>query len=363
MTYTKPLLKALLGASALTMLSTPAALAAGTPAGTPVNNTFTLNYSVGTTSQPPITPGSPTTFIVDNRVDLVTDGPGSATGAAPAESDVTAVFTFENEGNDSTNFLFTAADSGATGAGTTTLTGVTVTEYWIDVDGNGVQATDGSEDTVAYSGGEPLLAPDQTVFVTVTADVPASATNGDTASIVFTATATDGAGTTLTSDTTNTLAGEETVVDDDTGAVDGDADAIHTATAPITISAADVTGVKTVAVVSTDGSGCDSFATAADTPNNFAVPGACVEYTIAVDNAAGGATATALGLTDILADELVLTALTSTGLGGAFSGPTIPSGGLACDGTASTCNVVYAGGSLAAGASGTIVIRALVEAN
>jgi len=70
MTNTKVILKGLLGATALTALSTGTAFAAGTAAGTTVSNTFTLDYSVGTTPQPPVTGDTPTNFVVDRLIDV-----------------------------------------------------------------------------------------------------------------------------------------------------------------------------------------------------------------------------------------------------------------------------------------------------
>jgi len=70
MTNTKLILKGLLSATALTAFSAGTAFAGGTTAGTTVTNTFTLNYNVGTTPQPPVTGDTPTTFVVDRLIDV-----------------------------------------------------------------------------------------------------------------------------------------------------------------------------------------------------------------------------------------------------------------------------------------------------
>src|SRR4051794_696442 len=78
-----------MGAVALVLLAglAGAAHATGTTAGTPINNSATLNYSVGGTAQTQICSSltgnstatcSPTTFVVDTKVDvLVTTSDGS----------------------------------------------------------------------------------------------------------------------------------------------------------------------------------------------------------------------------------------------------------------------------------------------
>jgi len=358
MVYNK-LMKGVATIGAVSYFAIGTAFAAGIDAGTVVSNEFTLTFSIGTTEQTPITNTSdPTNFVVDRRIDLATTGPGVGPEATPGENDYEFEFTFTNEGNDDTNFVFTAEDNG----GTVTVTNPRIVSYWIDLDGNGSQSA--TEPTVTYTAGSaPLIAPDLKVYVTVDGDVPQSATNGQIGSVLFTATATNSGGTTLTGSTVNTIEGEETVLDDGSGVVDGNDDAVHTSVGSFTVGAAVMSGSKTVAVVSTDGAGCDSFTTPADTPNEFAIPGACVEYTITVANAAGGQLASNVGVADVLADELILTALTSTTLGGSFSSPaSIPGTGLTCDGTSGTCNVVYGGGSLPAGQSGTVVIRARIKA-
>lgn len=364
MTHTQNIWKTLLGTAALSVVMSSAAYAGGTAAGTVVSNDFTLNYSVNTVAQPEITPPSTTDFTVDRRIDLTSAGPGSAIASNPNQADIDIEFTFVNEGNDATNFTFGASDNG----GDATLENPTVVSYWIDTDGNGSQG--GGEPTVTYNpGDEPVIQPDLTVHINVQADVESGANNGETGALLFTATATNGSGTVLTTSPTNTLAGEETYVDDGSGATDADDDAVHTAIANFTISAAAITGQKVAAIVTTDGSNCTDFATAANTAANFAVPGACVEYTITVTNAPGSADATDIEITDVLADELVLIAINSSNLGGSFTSPaSIPTGGIQCNGAPAapaspTCNIVYSGGALTGGTSGEIVIRALVEAN
>ena len=79
MTNTKILLKALLGATALTVFTTGTAQAQNnfTPADTTVSNTFTLDYKVGGVDQPQIdSSATPTIFTVDRLIDLTVTSNG-----------------------------------------------------------------------------------------------------------------------------------------------------------------------------------------------------------------------------------------------------------------------------------------------
>jgi len=288
------ILKGLLAATMLTTVSVGTAHAAGTSAGTPISNEFTLNYKANNIDQTQIdNSDDPTVFVVDRRIDLTTAGPSGDTDTTPGTTTESFEFTFVNEGNGSDDFVFEVADNG----GTVTASSPTVVSYWVDVDGNGTQGGPG-EETVEYTAGSAVeIDPDLTVHVNTTAEIPADASNGETGSLLFTATAVDSSGDALTSDTENTLDGEEIVLDDGQGVADGvNPDAIHTSSATFTILAPDLTATKTAAVVSTDGSGCDAFTQAADTANEFAIPGACVEYTITVSNAASTGTVTVVVL-------------------------------------------------------------------
>jgi len=348
----------------LPVLCSGTALAAGTQSGTPISNQFTLKYKSADIDQPQIdNADDPTVFVVDRRVDLVTSLLGSpARQSTPGQRRLVR-FSFRNESNNTVGFRFTAEDFN--GPDFTVLNPV-VDSYWIDLD-NDSQVTDGTETVVSYTDGDiALLPPDEHIAVRVFVDVPLDTVNGDEGIVLLTAIAVDNAGVTLTADSNNTLDGEETILDDGQGENDGLTDAIHSTATTVLIVAPELTATKTAAIVSTDGSGCDSFTQAANTAGEFALPGACVEYTISVSNQESTslvdvADATDIDLADVLESNLILTALTHTGLGGSFDALTIPATGLVCDGTDTTCNVVYTGGTLAAGDNGSIRIRALID--
>jgi len=134
MTNIKTLSKGLLSASALTVFSTGTAFAAGTAADTTVSNTFTLDYSVGTTPQPQVTnSGSPTTFKVDRLVDLTVAAIAPATTSAPGAVDEELRFTVTNNGNDTQAYALSVVQETGDDFQTANVTIV----FYVD-DGDGV---------------------------------------------------------------------------------------------------------------------------------------------------------------------------------------------------------------------------------
>jgi uncharacterized repeat protein (TIGR01451 family) len=114
-----------LGMTAMVLLFTQHALAAGTTAGTDVDNMATVNYAVGGNPQTEIessptgnsTPGASgtlTTFVVDNRVDFTLAQVGGAhTTAAPGETNAFVEFLLTNTGNSTMDFRLVATQLGS----------------------------------------------------------------------------------------------------------------------------------------------------------------------------------------------------------------------------------------------------------
>jgi len=367
MTKTKTMLKALLGATALSAFTAGAALAGGTAAGTDVQNTFTLDYQVGGVDQPTIdNTATPTQFTVDRLVDLTVASNGDTT-VAPGAQDQELVFSLTNDGNDTQAYDLTVIDETGdefSAAGTTVF-------YYVD-DGDGVFEPGGDDGApIPYNGTSTGdVAPDETLFVVVEGDIPASAVDTDTDDLSLVAdtlepsTATN-AGAEVTPDTDgNTLTGAaENVLADASGTLNeaaGEGD--HSASATFIVASADISGVKEVTVFAEDGSGCATIPGASS--GGYAIPGACVEYTITVENV-GGTAASDIIINDVLNDNLeFITASASGFTGGGFSSPLLPSANTDCVG--GVCEVNFAGGTLAAGSTatptvGVITIRALVK--
>lgn len=368
MTKTKTLLKGLLGATALTAFTAGTAFAGGTAADTTVSNTFTLEYSVGGTTQPPITPPAPTTFKVDRLVDLTVVSNGD-TNVAPGAQDQLLIFTLTNDGNDTHGYSLQAINDSA--GGDFDATGLTIT-YYVD-DGDGVYEPGGDDGAPqTYNGTSTSdVAPDAKLFVVISGDIPAGATDSQTSDITLIADTlvSGGAGTPIgpDGDGINDINATENVLADDAGTANENAnEGDHSATALYIVAAADISANKTVSVFSQDGAGCATIPGTPATPANeqYAVPGACVEYVITASNA-GAATATAISIADTLATDLRFVSAQFSGFTGTPSfAPALPAANADCDAT--TCLVSMTAGELAGGTpatptTGTLTIRALVK--
>ncbi len=368
--------KVLLGATALTALSTGTAFAAGTAAGTTVENTFTLDYKVGGTDQPQIitcdtgcsTPGTSTKFTVDRLIDLTVVSNGDTTVAQGAQ-DQELVFSLTNTGNDTQDYILSLVN--ATTGDQFDATGLNIT-YYFDDGTAGFGAGDLAGTAHTYTPGSALntesLAPDTIIWVVVDGDIPAALTDLDEADITLVAdTAVDGttgaAATLVVADTGgNTLEGaaENVLADidsDGAGTNDGANDGQYAATGTYIVADADMVATKAVTVISQDGSGC---ATIPGTPTGgLSIPGACVEYVITATNngTTAAANATDVDISDVLPPELEFVAATvTTFLPGTL---TTPVSGTDCVGGA--CTVAVTAGALNFGETGTIVIRALLK--
>jgi uncharacterized repeat protein (TIGR01451 family) len=345
-----------------------AAQAAGTDAGTVVSNSFTLDYSVGGVAQTQIdTSGSPTTFTVDRKVDLTVSAVSGAT-VAPGETGAELVYGVVNNGNDNTAYRLSLKDVGTDAFDIGTYTA----RYYADAGGDGI-FTPGVDDSGAgtsYTLGAGVtadVAPDATIWVIISGDVPGTVVNGDDDDVILIANSfyptvsvdaanTNAAGTEITQDAANAMNGEsESVLADGAGTAgapeDSANDGAHSATATYTVSAASLSASKTVAVVATNPTNCATDAIA----GGFAVPGACVEYVISAANAAGGAAATNIDINDVLPDEVQYVGATQSGFSVAGT-LTTPGGGCTTG-----CTVALTGATLNAGATGTVTIRALVR--
>lgn len=272
-----------------------AAGAAGTAANTTVSNQSTVSYSVGGVAQTPIpssptgnsTPGggAPTTFVVDNRIDLTVVEVGSAnTSVTPGQLNQVTTFRVTNTGNSAQGYQLTPTNlAGTTLFGNTDNTDVANLRVFVDGNGNGTY--DAGVDTATAI---DTLAADANVVVFIVADIPVGATNGQFANVQLSARA-------AVAGTAGATLATETAGADTPGAVDivfGDAarDATEAAADQYAVSSAALTVTKTSAVVN------DPFNGAT---NPKAIPGAHVEYAIAILNT-GAASATGLQIADPL---------------------------------------------------------------
>ena len=277
------------------------AMAAGTASGTTISNSAVVNYDVGGVNQPNVNSNT-ATFVVDTKIDLtVATTDAASVKVAPGATAQVLTFTVTNTGNATQDFnLSSTASSGGTGkfGGTDNFDATSVNIY---VDSNGNGTYDSGTDTATSIND---LAADGSVSVFIVATIPTGQVTGDIASYHLVAEARDAAtGNALTetagADTAGFTAGSVDIVFADgqgsDTANDASRDAKHSSQDDYEVLTAALTVTKSSTVIS------DPFNS---TTNPKRIPGAVVEYTIQVDNAAGGTTATNVTVSDNLSTEI-----------------------------------------------------------
>lgn len=321
-------------ALALAMLGSVPALAAGTTAGTSITNTATINYNVGAVAQPAISDGD--TFVVDRKINLTVAEVGTATTVVvPGQSGAVTTFTLQNTSNAVLDFALTTSQTvGGTAAhGGTDSYDITAPLIYRDTNANGTYDA-GTDTAVTYI---DELAADATVTLFVVGNIPGGLLTGAVADVRLTATGREGGGAgaqgvALVQTAGANTAGMDTVFADTAGVADAARDAAHSDDDDYTVQTAALTLDKRSTVISDPFNG---------TTNPKLIPGAVVEYCIAVTNATGGAAASSVAVSDVLPATL-----------------TFQAGSIRLNGTVTglVCNADgVAGGTFAAGTvSGTI---------
>ena len=358
--------------AAFAVIVPSAAHAAGTSAGTSVSNTFTLDYNIATVPQTQITPGAPTTFTVDRVVDLTVSSQGDV-NVAPAATAQELVFGVRNDGNDNQAYSFALEDLGGDNFDATSVT----LRYYTDAGGDGI-FTPGVDDAgagTAYTAGSGAatsdLAPDQTLWIVLSGDIPAGATDSQTDGHILLAdtlnpvvsldaaySAVAGAATAAEVGANNLNGEAQNVLADGVGTATADAanDGAHSATASFVVVTASLSASKTVTIIATDASAITCATDPVLPGNQYAVPGACVEYVISVSNAPGAsATATDIAVSDTLPDEVAFVGVTQASF--TVAGTLTPPAG----GCTTSCVVSLSTASLAPNTTGTVTIRATVR--
>ena len=162
--------------------------AAGTPAGTIINNSATATYDLPTGGQDSVT-SNIVSLTVDELLDVsVASTDGGDVATFPAAVNQVLTFRVTNAGNGAESFVLTARD---------TVGGddfdPSATSIVIDSNGNGVY--DPGIDTVYVAGANnPLLAPDGSVLVFVLSSIPAGASDGQRGRVDLVAVAATGSG-------------------------------------------------------------------------------------------------------------------------------------------------------------------------
>ena len=204
--------------------------AAGTLAGTPIENTASASYDDGGTT---VTVDSNTvSLIVDEILDIaVTSADPGDISVRPNESDAVLSFTVTNGGN-GPEAVVLAVDPNMAGDD---FDPDSVT-FFIDTDGNG--SYDAGTDTLYNAASPPVLSPDETITVFILGDIPTGAADGERSEVQLTGTAATGSGTPGTVFAGQGEGGGDAVVGS-TGATDDDSGfyAVIDATLDLTKSA------------------------------------------------------------------------------------------------------------------------------
>jgi uncharacterized repeat protein (TIGR01451 family) len=158
-------------AGGLALLASRWTLAAGTPAGTIIQNTASVTYTVGGSQA--TTPSNTTTVTVAERLDVNVTLQSGSVSVRPGDTHRVLLVRVTNTGNGSESFRL--AMTSAIGGDNFDPTPSSPAIYF-DTDGSG----DLSAGDTAYVAGsnDPLLAPDAFVAVLVVNDIPTGLANG-----------------------------------------------------------------------------------------------------------------------------------------------------------------------------------------
>jgi uncharacterized repeat protein (TIGR01451 family) len=302
------------------------AYALGTNAGQSISNTATVSYTVNSVAQPNVASNA-AAFLVDRKIDLNITQTGATT--QPSATGVAVTYIVTNEGNAADSFTLHY----------NFVSGVVVSaslQLYFDTNGSGT-----------YNAGDTLV-PDNTVVpfaldeqrrYFVVANIPGTATNGQSSLVNLTATTT----TPATPPGPDNPAVVEVVYAEGLGPT---YDGSLSATATYAISSAVLAITKVVQVVSDP--------TGNTAPNAKAIPGALVQYTITASNSpAAGQSATAIVVTDAIPATTTYQAGTIGKTGGTAAAPTDAN----VVGNALTVPV----GTLAVGATSTVTFRVVIN--
>ena len=278
----------------LVMLCSAPAFAAGTTQGTSITNNVNVNFQVGGVPQSQASASD--VFLVDRKVifTLAEKAPTGTTAVSPGQSARITTFVLTNTTNDTLDFTITPSQLvGGTAAhgGTDAFN---VTNLLVCLDANADNTCDAA--ATATLTVNDLIA-DANTTILVVGDIPLTATNGQVAGVSLSAVALNSNGTAITAATDSTVNAAnavETIFADaaksGNGGTSAARDGIDVATDDYTVQAAVLSVFKTSRIVS-DGVSASNFKS---------IPGAVVEYCISVANAAGGATATNITISDLV---------------------------------------------------------------
>lgn len=358
MTYRSRLLGAA-GVCALAVLGANPAYAAGTTAGSTITNTVSVAFQVGGIAQTGTTASD--TLTVDRSISLTVAEVGTTTTTVnPGSNNQVTTFTVTNTSNAPLDFtLAVAQQTGGAGAHSNTdnFNVGNVRIFRDNASGGTVGSYDVTDTLVTYL---DEIAADGSATVFVLADVALGQANGSVAAVTLTATgreagAAGSQGAALTQTAGANTAAMDTVFADAAGATDAVRDAAFSAKDDYTVSAATLTAIKSSRIISDPLNG---------TTNPKMIPGATIQYCIAISNASGSAPATSVTVTDPIPANLTYDATFGVKTNGTA---TIASGVATCaadtTGTGTMASNTVSGtlASVAGGETKTVVFRATID--
>ncbi|HEY0597897.1 hypothetical protein [Sphingopyxis sp.] len=345
----------IIGLAAFSSVAAAPAFAAGTTAGTTITNTATVDFQVGGVSQ--VQQSASNNFTVDRKINLLVEEVANlTTNVVPGQANAVTTFQLTNSSNEVLDFALAASQiTGGTAShgGTDTFDAANIRIYRDNTSSGSVGSWDAGDALVTYI---DELVTDTAIRLFVVADIPTGLANNAVAGVTLRATAREGglAGTqggTITETTGANTAGKDTVFADIAG-VTGDIarDASHSDNDDYTVQTATLAVTKTSRVIS------DPLN---NTTNPKLIPGAVVEYCIAVANT-GSVAATTVLITDPVPGQLTYDSVFGIKLGGTVTGGTCDANG-ATGGSYVAPNVSGSIASIATSDTRTLVFRATVN--
>lgn len=261
---TSRLLATAAAVAALTFGVSGGARAAGVPAGTSIQNTAEVSYTIGASNV--TTPSNTVSVTVAEILDVVVTLQSSSVSVTPGATQQELVFRVTNTGNGPEALRLSMLSNIPTGDNFDPVPAVPA--IYFDTDNSGDLSA--SDQPYVPGSGDPLLQPDAFVTVLVVNDIPNGLANGDRGRSQLTAVAVTGTGAPGTAFAGQGVGGTDAVV----GTTGADSDA----TGEYIVSDITIAAVKTQVVA-------DPFG------GTRPVPGARITYQIVV-SATGTGTAT-----------------------------------------------------------------------
>jgi len=283
-------MKKILSMATIMLLTTLEVSAGGTAAGTTVENSASLSFSVGGVAQTDVNSNTDT-FVVDKKIDFVlTNDDGDQVVVVPGDKDKITTWSITNEGNLNQKFSFTAAQltGGETiyGDADTKDTGALTVEY----------STDNGSTWNALSTLE--VAMDDTVKIRIKTDIDSTRVDGDVMNIKLEAVAVDSSGNAeVATSGADTASSVDVVLAEAAGATgDVKENGTFVAWGGYIVNAPNLSLTKSSCVLKDPINGVSA--------NAKRIPGATILYILDIDNAGTTTNATDVNVSDTLAVTL-----------------------------------------------------------